>query len=304
MSETKSMREAFGEAMYELGGKNPAVVVLTADLAESIRLTRFLEKYTDRFFNVGVAEADLIGISAGLALEGFIPFACSFAVFLPGRCYDHIRLSVSRNQANVKLVGSHAGLSNPGDGVSAQSFDDIALMRELPGMTVIVPADANQVKQAVMAMAEMIGPVYLRLNREPSLVLPEKPFEVGKGQLLREGKGVTIVACGAMVPIALEAAEEVDGEVINMHTIKPLDEEMVLKSVKKTGKVVTVEEHSVIGGLGSAVSEVLSEKMPVPMKIIGIEDRFGQSARTNQELLEEYGLTVGHVVQECEKLIS
>lgn len=304
MSESKSMREAFGEAMIELAEKNPAVLVLTADLAESIRLNKFKERFPGRFFNVGVAEADLVGVSAGLASEGFIPFACSFAVFVPGRCYDHIRLSVSRNQANVKLVGSHAGLSNPGDGASAQSFDDIALARVLPGMTVIVPSDAVQVKQAVMAIAEMVGPVYLRLNREEVLVLPRKPFEIGKGQLLREGKKVTIVACGAMVSVALQAAEEVDGEVINMHTIKPIDEEIILESVKKTGKAITIEEHSVIGGLGSAVSEVLSEKLPVPMKIIGIEDRFGQSARSYEELLVEYGLTKEHVVSSCRELFK
>lgn len=290
--------------MVELAEKNPLVFSLTADLAESVRLTKFIEKLPDRFINVGVAEADLIGVAAGLALEGFIPFACSFAVFVPGRSYDHIRLSVARNQANVKLVGSHAGLSNPGDGASAQSFDDIALMRELPEMTVVVPSDANQVKQAVSAIADLVGPVYLRLNREPGPVLPEKPFEVGKGQLLREGGKVTIVACGAMVPIALQAGEKIDGEVINMHTIKPLDKELLLTSVKKTKKVVTIEEHSVIGGLGSAVSEVLSEKLPVPMKIIGIEDRFGQSARTYQELLVEYGLTKEHIVKAVGELVK
>ena len=213
-------------------------------------------------------------------------------------------MSVARNQANVKLIGSHAGLSNPGDGISAQSIDDIALARVLPGMTVIVPSDVNQVKQAVIAMADLVGPVYLRLNREPSPVLPIKPFEIGKGQLLREGKRVTIVACGAMVPMALEAGEGVDGEVINMHTIKPFDEEILLRSVKKTRRVITVEEHSVIGGLGGAVAEVLGEKLPVPIKIIGIEDRFGQSARSYVELLEEYGLTASHIVEECRKLIS
>ena len=296
------MRDAFGEAILELSEKNKTVVALTADLAESIRLTSFREKYPERFLNVGVAEANLIGTAAGLAIEGFTPLACSFAVFVPGRCFDHIRVSVCQNNLGVKLIGSHAGLSNPGDGMSAQSIEDIALARSLPGMTVLVPADANQTKQAVMAMTDIPGPVYLRMNREPLLNVTSGKFEIGKAQVLREGKKVTIVACGSMVELALKAAEEVDGEVINIHTIKPLDGQTILESAKKTGKVVTVEEHNIIGGLGSAVCEYLSQNFPVPVKIIGIEDRFGQSARSYEELLVEYGLTVEHVINSCKEL--
>ena len=296
---TKSMRDAFGEAILELGKANPNILALTADLGPSVRLAAFKEAFPDRYFNVGVAEANMIGVAAGLALEGFIPFCTSFAVFLPGRCFDQVRVSVCQNKANVKLIGSHSGLSNSGDGATAQSVEDIALMRVLPEMTVIYPADGLETKKAVKAMTENFGPIYLCISRAETEVVTKEndPFEIGKVNILRPGKKVTLIACGAMVPLALSAAPEIDGEVINLSTIKPLDRETILKSVKKTGRVITVEEHSVYGGMGSTVAEFLAQEYPVPMKIMGIQDVFGQSAREYQQLLDKYGLTVENIIK-------
>lgn len=295
----KSMRDAFGEALLELAKVNPKVLALTADLGASVRLNKFAQEFPERFINFGVAEANMIGAAAGLALEGFIPYTTSFAVFTPGRCFDHIRVSVCQNKANVKIVGSHAGLSNPGDGATAQSVEDIALARVLPEMTVICPADANQVKKAVFAMSELEGPVYLRISRAetPVFTKEEDSFEIGKAQILRKGSKVTIVGCGSLVHEAMQAAEEVDGEVINLHTIKPLDKETILKSAQKTGKVITIEEHSVYGGMGSAVAEFLVQEYLAPMKILGIQDQFGRSARSYQELLDKYGLNKENIIK-------
>lgn len=295
----KSMRDAFGEALLELAKVNPKVLALTADLGASVRLDKFAQEFPERFINFGVAEANMIGAAAGLALEGFIPYTTSFAVFTPGRCFDHIRVSVCQNKANVKIVGSHAGLSNPGDGATAQSVEDIALARVLPEMTVICPADANQVKKAVFAMSELEGPVYLRISRAetPVFTKEEDSFEIGKAQILRKGSKVTIVGCGSLVHEAMQAAEEVDGEVINLHTIKPLDKETILKSAQKTGKVITIEEHSVYGGMGSAVAEFLVQEYLAPMKILGIQDQFGRSARSYQELLDKYGLNKENIIK-------
>lgn len=292
------MREAFGEAMVELARANPKVLALTADLGPSVRLTKFAEEFPDRYLNFGVAEANMVGAAAGMALEGLIPFAVSFAVFVPGRCFDQIRVSVCQNQANVKLVGSHAGLSNFGDGASAQSVEDIALTRVLPGMTVICPADALQTQKAVRAMAENFGPMYLRLSRaETPIITKEKDaFEIGRAQVLREGKKVTLIACGSLLAEALAAAEELDAEVINLHTIKPLDKETLLKSIQKTRRVITLEEHSVYGGMGAAVAELLAQEYPVPIKILGLPDCFGESARSYKELLDKYGLNKENII--------
>jgi len=294
-----SMRDAFGEAMAELGKTNPKILALTADLGPSVRLTAFKETFPDRYFNVGVAEANMISVAAGLALEGFIPFCTSFAVFLPGRCFDQIRVSVCQNKANVKLVGSHSGLSNPGDGATAQSVEDVALMRALPEMTIISPADGLETKKAVFAIAKTKGPVYLRISRAETEVVTKESdtFEIGKASVLRAGKKVTLIASGTMAGTALSAAEEINGEVINLSTIKPLDQETILKSVKKTGRVITIEEHGIYGGMGSAVAEFLSQEYPVPMKIMGIQDVFGQSARNYEQLLEKYGLTVENIIR-------
>lgn len=285
--------------MVELGRLNLKVVALTADLGPSVRLTGFAEEFPGRCFNVGVAEANMIGVSAGLALEGFIPFCSSFAVFVPGRCFDQIRVSVCQNKANVKMVGSHYGFSNPGDGATAQSVEDLALMQSLPEMTIVCPADANQVKKAVFQMAEKTGPMYLRISRAetPAVTKESDDFEIGKAQILRRGKTVTIVACGSLVAEALSAAEMFDGEVINLHTIKPLDKETILGSVKKTKRVITLEEHSVLGGMGSAIAEFLGQEYPVPIKIMGIPDVFGESARSYQELLDKYGLNAENIVR-------
>ena len=298
MTGNQSMRDAFGEAMLELGKENPQVLALTADLGVSVRLTEFARHFPKRYFNVGVAEANLIGLGAGLALEGFVPFCASFAVFVPGRCFDQIRVSVCQNKADVKLVGSHFGFTNSGDGATAQSVADIALMRSLPEMTVICPADGREVKKAVFKISQTIGPVYLRLSRaETPLFTPGKAeFEIGKAQVLKTGKKVTIIACGSLVYAALQAADKIDGEVINLSTIKPLDKETILASVKKTGRVITLEEHSIYGGMGSAVAEFLSQEYPVPVKIIGIPDVFGESARSYQELLDKYGLNTDNII--------
>lgn len=294
-----SMRQAFGEAMLELGRVNPRVLALTADLGPSVRLKDFAEKFPDRYFNVGVAEANMVGIAAGLALEGFIPFCTSFAVFLPGRCFDQIRVSVCQNKANVKLVGSHCGFTNAGDGATAQSVEDIALMRVLPEMTVICPADANQTKLAVKAMAEKEGPIYLRISRAETEVFTKKndDFQIGRAQVLKTGKKVSIIACGSLVFEALLAAEKTGGEVINLHTIKPLDRETILKSVRKTKRVITLEEHSVFGGMGSAVAEFLGQEYPVPIKRMGIPDVFGESAREYRQLLDKYGLNKENIIR-------
>lgn len=301
---SKSTRDAFGEAMEELAKKNDKVMALTADLGSSTRLSSFAEKYPDRFLNVGVAEANMVGLAVGLSLEGFVPFCASFAVFLPGRCFDQIRVSVCQNKANVKLIGSHSGFSNPGDGATAQSIEDIALMRALPEMTVVCPADANETQKAVLAIAGKEGPAYLRISRAETeeITKTSDPFTLGKARVLRPGSKVTIVACGAMVHQALLAAREIDGEVINLSTIKPLDKETIIKSVKKTGRVITVEEHSIFGGLGSAVSEALGAEYPVPTKIIGIPDTFGESAREYQQLLDKYGLNAENIIREAKKL--
>ncbi|HUV72150.1 MAG TPA: transketolase C-terminal domain-containing protein [Clostridia bacterium] len=297
-----SMRDAFGEAILQLGKKNPKVLALTADLGPSVRLTEFARVLPKQFFNVGVAEANLVGLAAGLALEGFIPFCASFAVFVPGRCFDQIRVSVCQNQANLKLVGSHAGFSNHGDGATAQSIEDLALLRALPGMSIVCPADANEVKKAVPQIAKHPGPVYLRLSRAETPVFTggNEEFEIGRAKVLKRGKKVTIVACGSLVYEALEAAEEIDAEVINLHTLKPLDKATLLKSAQKTGKVITLEEHSVFGGLGSAVAEVLGQESPVPIRIMGIPDVFGESARSYQELLDKYGLNRQNIIKAFE----
>lgn len=293
------MRDAFGEAILEIGKTNPKVVALTADLEQSVKLTEFKNVFPERFINVGVAEANMIGIGVGLAKEGFIPFCTSFAVFLPGRCFDQIRVSVCQNNANVKLIGSHCGFTNNGDGATAQSIEDIALMRVLPNMKVVCPADSFQTEKAIKAVAKDFGPCYVRISKTetPIITSQSDSFEIGKAYKIREGKKVTIIACGTMVSTAFEAGKELDADVINLSTIKPLDNETILSSVKKTKKVITIEEHSVIGGMGSAVAEMLSQNYPVPIKIIGIPDVFGESARNYNELLDKYGLTAENIIR-------
>ncbi len=299
MSEVKKIatRESYGNALKELGAENPNVLVLDADLAGATKTGVFKKAYPDRFFDCGIAEGNMVGIAAGLATTGKIPFCSSFAMFAAGRAFEQVRNSVGYPHLNVKIAATHAGISVGEDGATHQCNEDIALMRTIPGMVVINPADDVEARAAVKAAAEYEGPVYLRFGRLAVPVFNDEAnykFEIGKGILLREGTDLTIVATGLCVNSALEAAEKlaaegISAEVINIHTIKPLDEEIILKSAKKTGKVVTAEEHSVIGGLGSAVCDVLSEKLPTPVKKIGVYDVFGESGPA-VKLLEKYKL--------------
>lgn len=293
----KATRDAYGEALRELGRRNPRVVALDAGVSDSTRSEQFGKEFPERFFNVGIAEANLVDVASGLALAGRLPFASSFAVFLAGRAWEQIRQSVAYPALDVKLVGTHGGITIGEDGASAQMLEDFALMRVLPNMTVVCPADAVEAAQAVFALAERPGPAYLRLGRNPVPVLFDETyrFAVGRNVVLRAGSDVAIFACGIMVWAALEAAdllaaEGVDAAVVNAATIKPLDAENVLALARATGAVVTAEEHSVIGGLGGAVAELLAEEHPVPVIRVGVRDRFGTSGRPD-ELREAFGLT-------------
>lgn len=313
----KATRDGFGEALVELGKTDPWVVVLTADLGESLKVTEFARQFPGRFIEVGVAEQNMAGIAAGLAAEGFIPFITSFAVFNPGRNWEQIRASICYSNLNVKIIGGHSGLSNGPDGGTHQGLEDVALMRVLPNMTVLVPADANQSRAATLAAAEHKGPVYIRLTREKTPVFIDRDlrFEIGKAEILKDGSDVTIVACGPLVYEALKAGELlirkglnndfsrvasrgvpiVSAEIINMSTIKPLDIEILIKSAKKTGRVVTVEEHQIAGGLGGAVAETLSEFCPVPIRRVGMRDSFGESGEAG-ELLDKYHMAIDDII--------
>ena len=299
MSEVKKIatRESYGNALKELGAENPNVIVLDADLAGATNTSVFKKAFPDRFFDCGIAESNMVSIAAGIATTGRIPFCSTFAMFAAGRAYEQVRNAVGYPHLNVKIGATHAGISVGEDGATHQCNEDIALMRTIPGMVVISPADDVEARAAVKAAAEYVGPVYLRFGRLAVPVINDEAtykFELGKGILLREGTDLTIVATGLCVNSALEAAEKlaaegVSAEVINIHTIKPLDEEIILNSAKKTGKVVTAEEHSVIGGLGSAVCDVLSEKLPTPVKKIGVYDTYCESGPA-VKLLEKYKL--------------
>ena len=299
MSEVKKVatRESYGNALKELGAENPNVLVLDADLAGATKTGVFKKAYPDRFFDCGIAEGNMVGIAAGLATTGKIPFCSTFAMFAAGRAFEQVRNSVGYPHLNVKIAATHAGISVGEDGATHQCNEDIALMRAIPGMVVINPSDDVEAHAAVAAACEYEGPVYLRFGRLAVPVINDRPdykFEIGKGVTLREGKDLTIIATGLPVAASLEAAEmlEKDGisaKVINIHTIKPLDTELIIAAAKETGKVVTVEEHSVIGGLGSAVCECLSEHAPTPVMRIGIQDVFGESGAA-VPLLHKYGL--------------
>lgn len=302
MTEEIATREAYGKALVELGQRMEKIVVLDADLSNSTRTVLFAEKFPLRFFNMGISEADMMGTAAGLAASGFIPFVSTFGVFATGRAYDQVRNSIAYTKLNVKIVATHTGITVGEDGASHQALEDIALMRVLPNMTVVVPADGRQTYQAVEAIARCSGPVYLRLGRpKVPVVIPEGlPFELGKAQLLKDGKDLAFIATGITVKPALEAAkllesEKISAAVVNMHTIKPLDKELLLQMAQKTGTLVTVEEHSVIGGLGGAVAELVSENFPVPVIRVGINDTFGESG-TPEALLKKYGLTAENLV--------
>lgn len=306
----KDTRSGFGEGLLELGRSNPSVVGLCADLTGSLKMNAFENEFPERFFQVGIAEANMIGIAAGMTIGGKIPFTGTFANFSTGRVYDQIRQSVAYSHKNVKICASHAGLTLGEDGATHQILEDIGMMRMLPNMTVIVPCDFQQTKAATIAIAEHFGPVYLRFGR-PSVPIftPEyKQFTIGKADVLVEGDDVTIIACGHLVWKAIEAAKTlaekgIHAEVINMHTIKPLDVDAILKSVAKTRCVVTAEEHMKNGGLGEAVAQVLSEKMPAPQEFVAVNDSFGESG-TPDELMRKYHLDAPDIVIAAEKVMQ
>lgn len=298
---TKATRDGFGQGLLEAGRKNPNVVGLTADLLESLQMQHFLKEFPERFFQVGIAEANMIGIAAGLATAGKIPFTGTFANFSTGRVYDQIRQSVAYSHKNVKICASHAGLTLGEDGATHQILEDVGMMRMLPGMTVINPCDYHQTMAATMAIAEHHGPVYLRFGRPAWPMFTEgMPFKIGKALLLGKGTDVTIFATGHLVWTSVEAAQELSAqgiscEVINIHTIKPLDEKAVLDSVKKTRAVVVAEEHQRFGGLGDAIANLLVHNDPVPMEYVGVKDSFGESGKPS-ELLDKYGLSKKDVI--------
>ncbi len=306
----KATREAYGEALKKLAASNPDIVVLDADLSGSTKTSEFKKVSPERFFNVGIAEQNLIGTAAGLALAGKIPFASSFAMFAAGRAFEIIRNTVAYPALNVKIAATHAGLSVGEDGGSHQAIEDISLMRSIPNMTVISPADSREAEQAVLKAAEYVGPVYIRLGRMAvdDVYDDSYVFELGKGVLLREGKDVTIIATGLMVQEALKAhdmlkEEGIDARFINIHTIKPIDTEIIIKAARETRAIVTAEEHSIIGGLGSAVLEVLSDQCPVPVKRVGIRDTFGESGKP-KDLLKKYGLTAEEIAAQAKEVLK
>ena len=307
MSE-KATRAAYGEALAELGKVNDKVVVLDADLSKSTMTATFQKAFPDRFFNIGIAEANMVDMAAGMTTMGLIPFCSTFAMFGAGRVYEQIRNSIAYPRLNVKLCMSHAGVSVGEDGASHQCLEDLALMRVIPGMTVICPADASETRKAVFAAAEMEGPVYIRLARLATPVFEEDyPFEIGKANVLREGADVAVFATGLMVSEALKAADllaaqGVSAAVINVHTVKPIDSECVTEWARKCGRVVTVEEHSVIGGLGDAVAGVLMGKVDCAFRKIGVQDQFGQSGKA-WEVLAEYGLTAPQIAESIKEMV-
>lgn len=303
-------REAYGKALVKLGKMNDDVVVLDADLSKSTKTNDFLKAYPNRFFNMGIAEQNLVGAACGLAAAGKVPFASTFAMFATGRAFEVIRNSVCYPKLNVKIAATHAGITVGEDGGSHQSVEDISLMRSIPNMTVVVPADGIEAEKMIFAAAEFDGPMYIRLGRSavPTIFEEDYNFEIGKGAVLREGNDVTIIACGIMVNEALIAAdmlkeENINARVINMSTIKPIDTDLIIKAAKETKAIVTAEEHSVIGGLGSAVSEVVSESHPIIVKKVGMNDCFGESG-TPSELLEKYGLTAKNIVEKVKEALN
>jgi len=306
----KDTRSGFGEGLTELGRNNPNVVALCADLTGSLKMQDFKTENPERFFQVGVAEANMMGIASGLTIGGKIPFTGTFANFSTGRVYDQIRQSIAYSSKNVKICASHAGITLGEDGATHQILEDIGLMKMLPGMTVINPCDFNQTKLATIAISKFKGPVYLRFGRPkvPNFINEKSNFEIGKGLLLKEGNDVTLIATGHLVWEAIKAAEEVkkqniNVEVINIHTIKPLDDQIIINSVKKTGCLITAEEHNHIGGLGESISGMLSKKHPTPQEFVAVNDTFGESG-TPSQLMEKYGLNTETIIQKLKKVIK
>ena len=310
MLQMKKTREGFGRALAELGKTNPDVVVLVGDLTDSTMVSFFAKEFPDRFVEMGVAEQNMMTAAAGLSLVGKIPFLATYGAFATCRCADQIRVTVCYSDLNVKIGGAHGGISVGPDGATHQALEEFAMMRVLPNMKVIVPCDFEETRKATLAAAAVWGPVYLRFGREdvPVVTGAATPFEIGKGILLRDGDDVAIVACGVMVHEALQAAEalaarDIQARVINIHTIKPIDRNLLIQAAEDCGAVVTAEEHQIHGGLGSAVAEVLVRHCPVPMEFVAVEDRFGQSGKP-AELMAAFGLTADHIVTATEKVLA
>lgn len=304
----KDTRSGFGDGILEAARENPNIVALTADLAGSLKLNGFIKEFPDRFIQCGIAEANMMGVAAGLTIGGKIPFTTTFANFSTGRVYDQIRQSIAYSGKNVKICASHAGITLGEDGATHQILEDIGLMKMLPGMTVVVPADYNQTKAATKAIAAFEGPVYLRFGR-PSwpIFTNEEDFILGKAQLLNKGKDVSIFACGHLVWIAVEAAKlleakGISAEIINIHTIKPIDKDAIIASIQKTGCAVTAEEHNIIGGLGDSIAQIAANEHPIPIEFIGTKDTFGESGKP-LELLVKYGLDANSIVAAAEKVM-
>ncbi|GFE56451.1 transketolase family protein [Geobacter sp. AOG1] len=310
MSSMIATRDAYGETLAELGGEDPRIVVLDADLSGSTKTGVFAKKFPERFFNMGIAEANMVGTAAGLAAVGKVPFVSTFAIFAVGRAWEQVRQSVAYPKANVKIVATHGGVTVGEDGGSHQSVEDVAIMRAVPNMTVIVPADGVETKAAIRAVAAYKGPVYVRLgrNKVPTIFPADYRFEIGKGTELVAGTDLTFVTTGLMTAQAVAAAEQlkkegVSARVVHIGTVKPLDQEIIVKAARETGAIVTAEEHSIVGGLGSAVAEVLAEQCPVPLKRVGVNDRFGTSGKA-EELLKYFGLTAENLVETGRELLA
>ncbi|MDD2530029.1 MAG: transketolase family protein [Bacteroidales bacterium] len=303
-------RSGFGQGLLEAGKRNPNVVALCSDLTESVKMGAFKEAFPERFFQIGISEANMVGVASGMALSGKVPFVGSFAAFSTGRVYDQIRQSVAYSNTNVKIAGSHAGITLGEDGATHQILEDIGLMKMLPNLVVINPCDYNQTIQATIAAAEHIGPVYIRFGRPkvPIFISEDTPFQIGKALLLNEGRDVTILATGHLVWEAIQAGEMlaekgISAEIINIHTIKPLDNEAILKSVSKTGCIVTCEEHQYNGGLGDSVAQLLSRNNPKPIEYVGVDDQFGESGKP-EDLMVKYGLKSQDIVSAAEKVVK
>ena len=310
MADKQATRQAYGDALVELGANNKDLVVMDADLSKSTMTVGFSKAFPDRFFNMGIAEQNMYGVAAGMAASGKTVVASTFAMFATGRAFEIIRNSIGYPHLNVKICATHAGVTVGEDGASHQAIEDIALMRSIPGMTVLNPSDGVSAKKAVEAAVAMDGPVYVRLGRAavPFVYDEDMDFEIGKGLTVKEGGDVTIIATGIMVNEAIQAAEKLEAEgisarIVDIHTIKPIDEEIIIKAAKETKGIVTAEEHSVIGGLGSAVAEVTAKNAPAKIKMIGIQDRFGQSGKPDQ-LMKEYGLTSDDIVAACKEILG
>ncbi|WP_238883024.1 transketolase family protein [Clostridium sp. YIM B02551] len=311
MSKKIATREAYGKTLAEIGQNNKNIVVLDADLSKSTKTADFQKVCADRFINMGIAEGNMMSVAAGISTCGKIPFVSTFAMFAAGRAFEQIRNSICYPRLNVKVCATHAGLTVGEDGASHQAIEDLALMRSIPGMTVICPSDAVETDAAIKAIAEFNGPCYVRLGRAAVNIINDNAdykFQIGKGVTLKDGKDVTLVATGIMVDVVLEAREILEAEgistrVINIHTLKPIDNELLVKAAKETGAIVSAEEHNIIGGLGSAISEVISEEVPVPVIKVGVKDTFGESGKPD-ELLKAYGLTAEEVVKAAKKALS